>query len=97
MFHFFTPWKRQKTFDFLVLWGGIETLHLVEMSSEICFQIPENRRKNYLFNESNTTTFRVFMDDVFLANFEHVCICFWAFICFNHKKETRGNPLTHKI
>ena len=24
MFHFYIPWKRQKTFDFLIFSGGIE-------------------------------------------------------------------------
>ena len=28
MFKFYTPWKRQKTFDFLTFLGGIEMEHL---------------------------------------------------------------------
>ena len=31
MFHFFTPWKRQKTFVFLMFLEGIEMEHWVEM------------------------------------------------------------------
>ena len=27
MLHFYTPWKRQKTFDFLMFSGGIEIGH----------------------------------------------------------------------
>ena len=31
MFHFYTPWKRQKTFGFLAFSGGIEMEHSVKM------------------------------------------------------------------
>ena len=33
VFHFYTPWKRQKTFDFLTFSGGIEMEHVLW-----CFQ-----------------------------------------------------------
>ena len=31
MFHFYTPWKRQKTFGFLTFLGGIKMKHLGKM------------------------------------------------------------------
>ena len=31
MFHFYTPWKRQKTFSFSVVSGGIEIEHWTKM------------------------------------------------------------------
>ena len=31
MFHFYTPWKRHKTFSFLTILGGIEMEHWAKM------------------------------------------------------------------
>ena len=63
MLHFYTPWKRQKTFGFLIFSEGIEIKHCDEMGY---FLIPSSiENKLFIFHSfsdvftSNTRFFAV--------------------------------------
>ena len=45
IFNFCTPWKHQKTRDFITFSGCIKMEHLREMAWEIFFQTIENKKK----------------------------------------------------
>ena len=43
MFHFYNPWKRQKTYGFLKFSGGIEMEHWTKMRYGVLHYIPKEQ------------------------------------------------------